>query len=338
MASIDLFNDDAFGLFEITAALDRVPYRPQLLGQLSIFTPRPISTTTFGIERQGNALNLVKTTPRGAPLPQLANPGRDLRYFGTVRVAKGDRLNASEIQNLRAFGTESEFAQVQTETLRRMTRLRNDVELTLEHHRLGAIQGLVLDADGEVLFNWFDLWGITQPAVIDFELDDPDTDVRGKIRNVKRTMQRASEGGWTPGTSVGALTGDEFFDSLVNHPQIKETKLNTDRGAALLENIQGFSSIEIEGVTFINYRGTDEGSTIAIPGDEARFFPIGGNDLFQHVMSPGETFDVVNTPGREIYAMTIPDERRNAFVDLEVYSYPAMVATRPQMLLRGRRA
>lgn len=336
MAQIDIFNNDAFGLVEMTGALDRIPFRPQLLGQLNIFTPRPISTTVFGVENRGNKLSVIKSTPRGGPLPQLGEDKRQVHFFETVRIAKGDRLNASEIQNMRAFGSQSELATVQVETLRRQTRLRNDAEITLERHRFGALRGLVLDADGEVLFNWYDLFGIAPPAPVGFALNDPESDVRGKLRNVKRRMQVASQGAWRPGTRVGALAGDNFYDALLNHPSIKETKLNTDRGAAMLENIDGFSSIEVEGITFINYRGVDDGSDISIGTDEVQFFPV-GSDVMEHVMSPGEWFDVVNTPGKPFYALTIPDEKRNAFVELEVYSYPAMVATRPEMLQRGTR-
>ena len=337
MAQIDIFNNDAFGLVEMTGALERIPYRPQLLGELNIFTPKPISTTVFGIENRGNKLSVIQSTPRGAPLPQLGAEGRRTHFFETVRIAKGDRLNASEIQNVRAFGTQSELMSMQIEVLRRQTRLRNDAEITLERHRFGALRGVVLDANDDVLFNWYDLFGIAPPAVIDFELDDEDADVRGKLRNVKRRMQVASQRAWRPGTRVAALAGDNFYDALVNHKQIKETKVNTDRGAAMLEDIEGFSSIETEGITFINYRGVDDGSDISIGTDEVQFFPV-GSDVMEHVMSPGEWFDVVNTPGRQFYALTIPDEKRNAFVDLEVYSYPAMVATRPEMLLRGIRA
>ncbi|HVI60126.1 MAG TPA: major capsid protein [Luteimonas sp.] len=333
---LDIFNDDAFSAVEMADALERVPYVPQLLGQLPIFTPKPISTTAFAIESRGNTLALVPTTPRGAPLPQAAYDPRSVRWFGTLRVAKGDRLNASELQNMRGFGTNT-LQTVQDEVLRRQTKLRRDIDLTLERHRFGAVQGIVLDADGGVLFNWYDQWGITQPAEIDFELDDPDTDVRGKIRQVKRQMQVAAEGAWTPGTSVGSLTGDAFFDDLVNHANIKETRLQNER-APLLENIQGYSSIELEGVTFINYRGTDDGTAIAIGTNEAKFFPIGADGVFDWVQGPGETFDTVNRPGRPYLPMVIPDEKRNAFVELELYSYPAMVCTRPKMLQRAKRA
>lgn len=333
---IDIFNDDAFSAVEMAAALERVPYVPQLLGNLNIFTPKPISTVAFAVEVQGNTLSVVPTTPRGAPLPQAAYDPRKVKYFGTHRLAKGDRLQASEIQNMRGFGTNA-LASVQTEVLRRQTKLRRDIELTLERHRFGAVQGIVLDANGDVLFNWFDLWGITQPTEINFALGTEATDVRGKIRQTKRAMMVAAEGAWTPGTSVGALVGDAFYDDLVNHKQIKETKLGNER-APLLEDIDGFSSIEIEGVTFINYRGTDDGSAIAIGTNEAKFFPIGADGVFDWVQGPGETFDTVNQPGVPFLPMVIPDEKRNAFVELELYSYPAMVCTRPKMLQRAKRA
>lgn len=337
MATIDIFNDDAFSLVELTAAIERVPYKPQLLGQLGIFTPRPITTTSFAVEDRDGKLNVIQTTPRGAPPVQASHGVRRVRNFGTVRLAKGDRLNASEIQNLRAFGRESEFETVQAETMRRLIKLRDDLDLTLERHRLGALLGVVLDANGDQLYDWFAEWGISQPAEINFELGTNTTDVRKKIRDVKRSMAKASEGAWTPSTRVAALVGDDFYDALLNHKQIKETKLATDR-APLLENIDGYSSTELEGVTFINYRGTDDGTALAIGTDEAKFFPIGAPGVFEHVMGPGETFDTVNTPGRPFYPMTIPDEKRNAYVDLEIYSYPAMVCTRPKMLLRAIRA
>lgn len=335
MATMDIFNNDAFSLVSLTSALERVPYKPQLLGQLNIFTPKPIRTTTFAVENRSGLLSVIPTTPRGAPVPQAPKDSRSVRAFSTVRLAFGDRLNASEIEGIRAFGSENEFVQVQKEVLARMAKLRGDLDLTWERHRLGAIQGIVLDADGSVLYDWFDAWDIAQPSEVNFELDKDTTDLRGKCRQMTRAMQKAAKGAWAPGTSVVALCGDEFFDMLVNHPAYKETKLNTER-AVLLEDIKGYSSVEFAGITFINYRGTDDDSTIAIGSQKAKFFPVNAPGVFEHVMSPGETFDTVNTLGKPYYAMQVPDRDRNMFVDLEVYSYPAFICTRPEMLLRAK--
>ncbi len=150
-------------------------------------------------------------------------------------------------------------------------------------------------------------------------------------------MQRAGKGVWTPSTKVGCLVGDEFFDLLVNHAQIKETKVGTER-APTLENIEGYSSIEIEGIVFINYRGTDDGTTIAIGSEKARFFPIGARNAFQVGWAPASEFKpYLNKRGQEFYGLLLSDTSgRDEWDRVEMYSYPLFICTRPEMLLRAK--
>jgi hypothetical protein len=92
------------------------------------------------------------------------------------------------VQNIRAFGSETELQQVQQEIADIMggpTGLRNSIELTHENMRLGAIQGILLDADGTVIRNWFTEFGISQPAEIDFDLDNA-SPVRCRAQGVQR--------------------------------------------------------------------------------------------------------------------------------------------------------
>lgn len=334
MATMDVFTGDAFSSIELTTALERVPFQPSWLGSLNLFTPKPIRTEVFVVERRGNKLALVQTTQRGAPLVQSTNEKRDIRYFPTVRVAKQDRLNASEVQNIRAFGSESELQQVQDEVMRRMTSVRRDVELTHENMRLGAVFGVVLDADGSTIRNWFDEFDITPPTEESWALNNEKTDVRSKCHQIVRQMARASEGAFTASTSVYALAGDNFFDKLVNHDQVRQTYLNWAAAADLRGNA-AFGEFDYGGIRWINYRGTDDGA-MGVSPNSARFFPVGAPGVFEVAQSPGESFDWVNTLGREYYAMMVPDRDRNMFVDVEVYSYPLHICTRPQMLLRGK--
>jgi hypothetical protein len=44
----------------------------------------------------------------------------------------------------------------------------------------------------------------------------------------------------------------------------------------------------------------------------------------------------INQPGQPLYALTIPDRDREAWVKLEVYSYPLFICTRPASLGRAR--
>lgn len=336
MATIDIFNDNAFTLLEMAAALEDVPFQPQQLGSMGIFTQSSVRTEFVSIERRENTLNLVQTTLRGEPLPQLSTNGRNIRAFKAPRLAKGDRLNASEIAGIRAFGTDSELMQVQTEVLDRQIRLRRDLDLTQENMRLGAVQGIVLDADGTELFNWFTEWGIAQPAEQTFDFTTLiDGKLREKCNQIIRAMMRAAKGAWNGSARVGAICGDEFYDNLIRAKEVRDTYLGW-QAAADLRRASVWEAFPFGNIDWMNYRGTDDGSKVAVAPTKCKFFPIGAPDAFMKVLTPGEFFDTINQPGRDYYPLTIPDEKRNAFVDLELYSYPLYVATRPAMLLRGK--
>jgi hypothetical protein len=206
------------------------------------------------------------------------------------------------------------------------------------------VQGIVYDADNSsVINNWFDEWGVTQDAEIDFDLDNADPAsgaVRKKCNQVIRQMMKASAGAWVPGrTQVVALVGDNFWDDLTSHPEVVKTYLNTQQAADLRNDVgTAYGSFRYGDILWINYRGTDDGSKVAVGTDKASFFPINAPGAFQAAYSPGEWFDVINTQGQDVYAMTLPDTSgRNAFVDIEVYSYPLFICTRPKMLQRGKR-
>ncbi|WP_019998721.1 major capsid protein [Aureimonas ureilytica] len=334
----DIFNQNGWGAIEFHEEIvERTVFRPSLLGGLGIFEPIYSRSRTIAVQLRGGTMSLIPTSEMGAPPVELDVETDTVRKFDTVRLAKGSTVWASQLAGVTALPFEVQTRDVAAEIADRTRQILEDLELTMEHMRFGAVQGKVLDSNGKVIVDWFNFWGIARPAVVNFELDKPETDVRKKCRDLKRQMIKAAKGAWTPGARIGALVGDEFFDLLVNHKQIKESKLGTER-ASSLENIQGFSSIEIEDIVFINYRGTDDGSTIAIDTAEARFFPIGLRGAFKVGYSPANEFKpFLNQRGREYYGLILPDNSgRDAFDRVEIYSYPLPVATRPETLISGK--
>lgn len=343
MAGIDVFNSNAFSMFSLTQAANKIDYLPQRLGELNIFTPRPVRTKTVGVEQRDGVLKLIPVSERGAPLAQREREHREIRDFRTVRVAKQDHIEADELQDIRAFGSETELMQVQQEVARRLsgdTGLLADVELTHEHMRLGAIQGIVTDADGVTpIYNWFTEFGITPPSEIDFDLDNASPAsgaVRKKCNQVVRAMQRAAKGAWTPNTQVHALCGDNFWDDLTAHSEVRGTYLNTLMAASLREG-NAYEMFRYGGITWENYRGTDDNTTVAVGTDKAKFFPVNAPGVFEVAYSPAEFMPYVNTLGQRVYAMIVPDRKRQAYVDIEVYSYPLFLCTRPEMLQSAKR-
>lgn len=333
MASMNIFLNSAFSTMSLTGMIQRAPYVPSLLGSLNLFEPMPVRTRNVFVERSDYGLKLIPSSADGAP-PDLLDPGeRDLVPMRTTRLAKRFTLYAHEVDGIRAFGSETELMAVATEYANRAARLRADMEATHEFHRLGALQGVLLDADGvSVIRDYFDDFGVTPPASVPISLDLASANLRAELSAVARSIAVAGGGAVTPTTSIHALAGDEFFDKLVTHPQVERTYLNHQAAAELREGVGIFESFRFGGITWHNYRGTDDGSTIAIPTDEAKLFPVGARDVFKKAMAPLETLDYVGTPGQDVYMMNVPDRDRNMWTKGEIYSYPLYICQRPDLL------
>jgi len=122
MASLDIFNDDAFNVTALTDAINDTQYIPSRLGELGWFQESGIATTTFGIERRGSSLNLVANTPRGAPPPVTHGQKGRLIPFSLTHLPQQATISADEVQNVRAFGTETEVETIQNLVNQRLTR------------------------------------------------------------------------------------------------------------------------------------------------------------------------------------------------------------------------
>ncbi|WP_300396419.1 major capsid protein [Henriciella sp.] len=335
MASMDVFNSSAFSMTSLTGAVEKTDYKPQLLGELGIFEPMPVRTRTVFVDEREGTLSLIPSSPTGAPPEELVKDSRRAVPLQTTRLAKGFTLYAEEVQGIRQYGSETELMQVQSEYLRRMARVTDDMELTHEFHRLGALQGKLLDADGStVIYNYFTEFGVSEAAAIDFALTTDGTDVRGKCHAVTRAMARSSKGAFTSQTTVHALVGDTFYDNLISHPNVEKTFQNWAAAADLRENT-AFGAFTFGGITWHNYRGTDDNSSVAIAANEAKFFPVGANGVFKKAMAPAEFGPFVNTAGQNTYAINVLDRDRQAWTRGEQYSYPLYFCQRPAVLRKA---
>lgn len=345
MPSMDIFSSDAFSTVSLTTAINQIDHKPQIIGRMGLFVPKPVRTVTVAVEQRDQTLSLIQTSQRGAPLEEGQSVKRTIRDFRTVRIAKGDTVMADEIQNIRAFGSESELQQVQTEIMARQARLLDDIELTWENMRLSAVQGVLTDADGSTLYDWFSEFGVSQDAEIDFDLDNA-TPASGallkKCDQVLTQTRQAAKGAFVPGTRVIGLCGTNFWRDLIAHPEIQELfrqqVLYGDQ-TGLVNMIGGVPTdmVQYGGITFMRYWGTDDDSTVAIASDKCKFFPMGARDAFEVAYAPMESFQFANTPGQPLYSMIVRDTDRDMWARPEVYSYPLMICTRPKMLQRAKR-
>ncbi|HZR34350.1 MAG TPA: major capsid protein [Nevskia sp.] len=340
--SMDVFHTDPFTTIQLTSAIEKAPYRPTGIGSLGIFEPFPIRTKALIIEQRQGKLVLIPFSQRGTDGTQRTTEKRQARYFECPRLMHDDTIKADELQSIRQFGTETELMQLQTEVARRLngpTGLTSNIEYTWEYHRLAALQGKLLDADGSVYYDYFAEFGVQAAAEIGFNLSAGTANsIRPLCNQIIRSMARSAQGAFLPSTQVYALCGDGFYDSFVNHPDVIRTFLNWSDARDIRGGTQGaaFGSFEFGGINWVNYRGSDDNSTIKIPDDKVKFFPVGAPGVFQVAYAPGETFEWVNTPGKPVYVIPIIDRDRNAWWKMEVYSYPLHIVTRPEVLRTGR--
>lgn len=340
MPHMDIFNNDAFSLVNMTAAVERIPYVPTMLRSLIFGSDEGEGqeTNIVSIEQKGTTLQLIPTSQRGTAPPMATTDRRQLRNFNIPRLAKADQLFAHEIQGVRAFGTESELETVVRKVAQKQQKLMMELSLTLEYHTLGMIQGILLDSTGATLYNFFNEFNITEPTEIDFDLDaasPTDGVLLDKIRAVKRTIIRALGGLAFPGMRIVGLCGDTFYDQFTNHNDVRVTYKNWE-AAASLRQAGVFDTFRFGEIEWANYRGTDDNSTVAIGATKVRFVVLGVPGLFRRINGPGESMETVNTIGRPVYSMLVRDLQRDQWVQPEVYAYPLHICTRPEVLLRGR--
>ena len=341
MATLDVFNQDAFKTTSLTDFVNKKPHIPSMLRDLGIFETKPVRTSTVWVEMKDGAIALIPTSERGAPLFQNEKQKRNAVPLNTVRIAKGDRITATELQDVRAEGSEAELKEVQMEISDRLDSIMGDIDLTEENLMLGAIQGIIVDADGStVINNLYTDFGVSQPAEIDFDLDNatPASGALKKVCNqVVRGMVRAGGNAFTPQTQIMAFVGDAFWDDFVAHPEVQGAYNNWVAAQTMSNEVGVFRPFRWGEINWVNYRGTDDGSTVVIGTDKAKFFPVGAHKLFQIAYAPAEFMEYVNTRGMKRYSMIVLDKDRGAYADIEGYSYLLPYCARPEVLFRGKR-
>jgi hypothetical protein len=338
MALADVFNSNLFGTTSLTASINEDETPPGRLAALGIFEEAGVTTSSVVIEKRGSTLTIVPAKPRGAdPTPMSVNPRTGVSLQVPHNPAR-DYLYADEVQNVRAFGSENNLQGVEQRRDEKIRNINLSLDNTEEYHRLGAIQGLVLDADGSTLFDLFDEFGVTEPDPVYFDLaaawaSSDGGVIRGKCQTVKTNIRLALKN-MMPMGGIWAPCGEEFFRDLSNHPEVRETYMN-QMAANDLRASGATDSFSYGGITWELYPGYGD---VELPEDECRFVPMGVPGLFISRYAPAPWFDAVNTIGLPRYAMATLDRSGQKFIEIEGQSNGLHICTRPEVLFTGDRA
>jgi len=330
------FANDAFNMVALTAAINKLPNLYGRLEQLNLMPAEGIRTRTVVIEEQNGVLNLLPTRPVGAPGTVGVTGKRKVRSFVVPHIPHDDVVLPEEVQGLRAFGSENELETIANLMARKLQTMRNKHAITLEHLRMGALKGVILDADGSTLYNLYTEFGIT-PKVVNFALTSNTTEVLTKVLEVKRHIEDNLMGEIM--TGVMCLCSPEFFDALVTHPKVKEAYQFYLRTQQLGEDYR--TRFYFGGVTFEEYRGqaTDANGVVRrfIAEGEAHFFPVGTANTFRTFFAPADFNETASTIGLPLYAKQEP-RKFDRGTDLHTQSNPLPICLRPEVLVRATKS
>lgn len=332
----DVLNQDAFSMASMSRGIDRAPTQPRELRDAGLFVQEGVRTNVVGVEYQNGKLNIAPIDDRGDPVSEGSDPDRVIRYIKTVRVAQSKTIQASELAFVRDIDSvdravsdlQSHIANVQMGPTGLWSQVQNRMELM----RLGAMQGKVLDQNGRVVWDFYDLFGIPEPPTIQLSLATLDNGtLREKLESqVVRPMRRKAAGLVMQG--VEAWCGEEFWDGLMKNPEFYKSYNEQQQGEERRAGTLG-TAVRFSGILWREYFGADDGSSVNIAPDRAKVIPSGETGMFKHIMSPGESFADLGQVGQEMYSYITRDpEGLDRFVKLWAMSYPGMFNERPDLV------
>ena len=328
MPSLDIFEGDAFGVQSLSAAINDAPYKPGRIGELGLFNESGISTTSMMIEKSGATLSLVSASERGSVGDVVKGDKRQMLSFPSIHLQENSSVLADSIQNVRAFGSETDQQVVETVVNTRLGKMRNQLDATLEYQRAGAIQGKVFDADGStVLLNLFTSFGLTQQTVA-FTLGTATTKLRTKTLNAITKIENVLEA--TPFSGIRVFCGATFWEKFIEHDAVKAAYDRWLDGDFLRSDPR--AAFPYAGATWERYRGKVGGISYIADG-EAYMVPEGVDDLFITNFSPADYVETANTIGLPYYAKQ-ELMKMGKGVELEAQSNPITICTRPTAVIK----
>ncbi|MBI9092193.1 MAG: major capsid protein [Desulfobacterium sp.] len=325
--------NDAFSMASLTDAINILPNNYGRIESLNLMPIKGVRLRTIMIEEKNGVLNLITSKPPGSPGDQNKAGKRKLRSFVVPHLPLDDTLLPDEYEGIRAFGSENELAPYTAVMNDKLQTMKNKHAITLEHLRMGALKGIILDGDGSEMYNLYTEFGITAKT-ISFALGTTTTKVRSKCLAVSRHIEENLKGEASNGVHVLCSSG--FFEALIDHALVKEAYQNYGEAADRLggDPRKGF---KFGGLTFEEYIGNApdaDGTTRKFIADnEAHAYPTGTMSTFQTYVSPADFTETANTLGLPFYAKQEP-RKFNRGVDLHSQSNPLPLCKRPGVLVK----
>lgn len=316
--------------------INEVPRTPTRIGDMNLFESAGMMTDLLEVGINELTLTLVPAVPRGSPSqPKKLELGQ-LTHFKATHLPQRSTVMADELLYIRGragSNVEAFTGGVQSKINALQVVHKRDLDYTIEYHRLGAIKGLILNADGSTILDIYEKFGVTQQTQA-MALGTAGTKVRQLILAVKRKVEDALGG--IAYDRIHVFCSPEFMDKLISHPDVEKAYERFENGAALRDDSRKGFTFGSTGVTFEEVNGSI-GGAVAIPANEAIAFPIGVPNMFITRYAPADTIDAIGAEnpinGLPYYSDTFELDHKKG-IELLSQSNPLNLNTRPRAVIR----
>ncbi|TXH56555.1 MAG: major capsid protein [Desulfurellales bacterium] len=324
MSVWNVFNQDAFTLQELTATINALAHTPTMVGDMGIFQEQGVATLSAIVEELNEAIALLGPKPRGSSGHVVLGEKRKVHNIGIPHIPERATIMADEVAGVRAFGSESEAQTIEAVRDQRLAKMRRQIDLAIEYHRLLALKGSYMDNNGTIQ-SAYTLLGGSRDSV-DFVLGTDTTKIREKCLDV---IGHVEDGvGGSTYTQIHALCSPTFWKKLITHKKVEETYLNTSMAASLRGGLAG--TMEFGDVIWHRYRG---GTSVNVDDGKAYAFPVGvPGDMFITRFTFADYVGAVNKLGLPYYAKAEPLPMDKGLA-LEAQSNPFNICLRPTALV-----
>jgi hypothetical protein len=329
-----------FEVVDLTAAVRNIPIQYGTFNQLGIFSEEGVASDTVMFEETTVDGALLVDRVRGDKNVVSKEGSRKLHTFAVPHFPLDDYISPKDLQNKSAYDNFDEVEQLDAVRTRKLVRIRQNHDWTLNAARAQALfQGTAYAPNGTVVQDWNAEFGVTRKQV-DFVLGTSTTDVLSQIELV---IQAVHDGMGGNGIFTGIIIPCDtaFFNKLIIHPSVKAayqfyvanagmdpTRGRLAAGGSVMPNGREFT---FGGVTFREVRDSYNGQKIVTPA-EGVAVPT-GSDMFKTYFAPAERFGLVNTQGEKMYAFE-QAAQNGTKIELETESNHISALLRPQAVIR----
>jgi len=337
---LDLLSAPEFADNRLTEAINVPPYQTGRLAQLGLFADTPIHTTYAKIAIKDGDITIIPARERGGPANKNMRGGQQATLIEIPHFPLDDAITPSDLQNLTAYGQNYVMVALANVYNDKLQTMRDKHDATHANLDWGAINGLIIDAEGKTLLDTYANFGLTQQTM-SFGLATSTTDVAAKNRAVKAAVRAQLKG--APSSGVRVFAGANWFDQYVGHQTVREAMKyyagatpnparddisdSFDYAGLTVERVEETFQIRLADNTFQTQPAVAPNEAIAVPF---------GTPYFKRYIAPPDTIQDANTapqPSNKVFVST-NDLPHGKGRDVHTESNILPVCLRPQIMIK----